>query len=368
MSGWPKHGDCWSPDEANRLDAVERACEPWREARARHHFRVALAPGARESLARWHAARGGRLRHGWRELARVCRAPGGGRVRATCRDCHGETWVPARCGQARWWCRRCSYRRGKRLERRIREGIAGALARERRRWRERGGSPSDAPRVTLLTLTLDHEGTLSERRRVLVRAWARLRAWMRAVLGYAPPYWATWEITEGSDGRGHPHLHVVLLLGWLDYASLHREWRRATDGRGRMVDVQRRRGRATDGHAAARYVAKYVTKSGEIALSLPVELAAQWIGATYGQRLVHVGVGCWQPEPAAECYCDWCGTDRLDWSYDPAPASDGEPGGRAPPPWVRPADKWDLRSALDVARELCHGGPRGLEHAGTTRE
>ncbi len=346
--GFPAAGDAWDPEQADALDALEAQCEGWRLERAEAHERTAdVARRARDTTrAQWHEWRARRLRRGWRERARVCRAAGADEARVWCDRCGATARRPLPCGHARWWCRRCAYREGRRLRDRLQRSIRAALARERARWRREGSRRGRRPDVALVTLTVRHSGDLARDRERIAQGWRRMRAWLHRRVG-APPYWGVWECAEGSDGRGHVHLHVVTLWPYLPYAEVRAEWERATDGHGRVLDVQRSTYRLRDGqrrrwteHRAARYVAKYVTKSGEWALSVDHTLAARWIGATYGRRLVTASRGAWvtlpDPEPACHCCRD---TEHLRWSVAGG-ASDGQTErAQGPPGWLAPEDR-----------------------------
>lgn len=167
-------------------------------------------------------------------------------------------------------------------------------------------------RLALLTFTVPHSGDLEADRERLRRAWKRLRAWLGASIAWrAPRFVLVIEVTQGEDGKGHVHAHVVTWIPFVDYDALHEAWARAIGWTGAPVQAHARDGSPrvnADGtpklvpscarpdvqHAsvrgAAQYVAKYVAKS---AADLPPDLAARWWEASYGKRIVSTSDRFW---------------------------------------------------------------------------
>lgn len=183
-------------------------------------------------------------------------------------------------------------------------GLRDAYERERERW-ARNGARGLRPRFYLLTLTLAHSGSIVADRARLGAAWRRLyqhanaRAWWSTYAG-------AYEVTPGTDGLGHVHMHVVLLSSWVPYRELHDAWRSALRLRADEPHVLDIRQRLEDGRSvadvdAASYVSKYVTKGVQ-----PGEFTGQKAGellvAFRGKRKVTTSSGFWRPTTR----CDTC--------------------------------------------------------------
>lgn len=214
-------------------------------------------------------------------------------TRARLGEC-GERCAVIQCGcrrvvaevgcRQRWLCERCRLRHARRMRRR--------LHRSCRIWEKTARGRS----WRLMTFTPpEHSGDIALDHRRIGRAWRKWQQWLARQVGKFP-YALVWEVTEGNDGRGHVHAHVVALLPFFDYRAALDRWR-AEIGR---ADAQWDCQKATKGPGgAAEYVAKYVSKGSNPGVFTP-ELAARTCAAFYGKRLVTASHGFWF-KPPPEC-------------------------------------------------------------------
>ncbi len=130
-------------------------------------------------------------------------------------------------------------------------------------------------------------------------AHEKLRKWLWRRIGRYP-YFASWEVTRGSDGRGHPHIHIIAWWPFVDYKDMIAEFKLATYGRG-SVYFEEIEGGADD---VAKYVAKYATKgfSPDNQGAFPAELAAQVADTFYQRRMYSASRGFW----VRDCGCEKC--------------------------------------------------------------
>ena len=84
-----------------------------------------------------------------------------------------------------------------------------------------------------------------------------------------------------SRAEWHPHLHILAQTEYLDWRGLHADWNSIT-GETSQLDCQLLR---SPDHAAA-YIAKYITKTPDIALANDTLHAAEWYHALKGRRLL----------------------------------------------------------------------------------
>lgn len=155
-------------------------------------------------------------------------------------------------------------------------------------WRARGSPKGGQPRAVLLTLTVAHSGDVGRDRADLGRGWKRFYDHLRAAVGGAFPFLLTWEVTEGADGLGHVHAHVVMLAPFFDWSEAASAWRRACP-RSTHVNM-----RSTNAKAAAIYVSKYVTKGVQVG-EMRGALAGHVLASTYGKRKVTTSRHFWRP-------------------------------------------------------------------------
>ena len=207
--------------------------------------------------------------------------------------------VRDRCGDCRRvWSARTYVRTAKALEARGGE--------ERRRWKRNGMRRGARPMLVLLTLTLADSGDLAGDETKLKDAWHDWRCWLRRRLGRTWPYELRVEVTPGTHGRGHVHLHAVAFLPFVSFADARDAWMRAVARKGGMStqwDARTKRTTAQGLRSAARYLAQYAAKGLDIR-HLPA-LAVSWRQAHYGRRTTTASRGWFVPAPPLPC--DECG-------------------------------------------------------------
>lgn len=109
------------------------------------------------------------------------------------------------------------------------------------------------------------------------RALRKTDAWKRHVRGGI----ATIEVTlNRSTGRWHPHLHVLIDGIYWDQKSIAATWQSVT-GDSCVVDIRAVRGRGN----AAKYVAKYAAKPGDIA-TWPTANINEYAAAIHRRRML----------------------------------------------------------------------------------
>lgn len=325
------------------------------------------APAGGESLrayrtdpwvSRWHAARAEGARGLFRAVA-VCGDKDKGHfVKLTCRGCSAPSAIQIGCGST-WFCPGCRRRRATAFALDLQRKILGITTAASRagltgRWRrhQEGGRFG----ARLISLTLPHVGGVAERIEVLGRTWARfwrllsdhLRpklaehrsgVWIddkpkgqsfngeqrEASLWDLVQYLKVQEWTPGSDGQGHPHLHVWLFSPYIDRDEVVEPlWRRAyEDVTGRtvervVVDVRAAYGEAND---VAAELTKYLVKDWEIdhggSKQVADEVFAQAFAALDGRRLRQTSSGLAQFAVAVVKACPDCGhcSERGHWAH-----------------------------------------------------
>lgn len=279
---------------------------------ARH--RHIAAEASTTTLRAWHRQRANGLLRRRADRVSAC----GTRTFALRCGCDDLRRVRSRCG-TRVVCPTCTEAYARATARRVRLSVQAHLDEQIARWRSRGALPGHAPRVYLVTLTLPHEAEEGRAERLLDLAWRRLRRhagrghWSRSCL-------AVREWTPGRDGRGHPHLHVVVVATWLDYHHVRTTWRRAAlevgagEPRGRGgVDITSRQGEKAAKNAA-RYVAKYLTDSPSLCSVRDWARLTSWLA---GRRLLLASRGWWRAEPPRCPCCEqrfaWCSSVEAAW-------------------------------------------------------
>lgn len=139
-------------------------------------------------------------------------------------------------------------------------------------------STFDAPKLLTLTLKACSDPLRDQLDR-LTRSFAALRR---------RPLWKdhchagafTIELTfNPRTGLWHPHLHAVLDSDFLKQADLADAWQEIT-GDSRIVDIRAAHSRAQ----VAKYICKYVTKSGD-ASAFRRHALGEWASALHGKRL-----------------------------------------------------------------------------------
>lgn len=258
------------------------------------------------------------------------------KVRCAC----GPRDVPVSCG-VRLLCPACKRKTYKRLRAKLVRALAARVEASERAW-IRDGRPRGRRRApTLLTLTTRHSGDVAADRETITRAWVRLRAWAHKRIGKFD-YAMVWEVTQGEDGAGHVHAHVAALWPWIDFADVHDEWVRATDGRSSNIDIRTTRARtgAKSAQQAARYLSKYASKGVQLGDFAPI-LAAGVLDALWQRRIASTSRGFWLPREACcrACRSRWVIVQR------PEAAPRAAPIWRAQRLWryvgTRPDDVWE---------------------------
>jgi hypothetical protein len=193
-------------------------------------------------------------------------------------------------GCRQWWvCRRCRAARLRPMLPRLTESIVARLEEK-----QRGGWRAA---VRLLTLTIRTSGDPVRDRAVLGEAWRAFYKSMHRWIG-RHHYAGVYEVTPGSTGRGHVHMHVAVVWPrWVDYGRVRSLWLAAARGESERIDISTRGG---DAKAAAGYLAKYLSKGSE---RLQPELAGKVVAAFYGVRAITASRGWWVPR----CGCSRCG-------------------------------------------------------------
>ena len=125
-----------------------------------------------------------------------------------------------------WWlCFDCRAKRAPMLGRDIRKGLDAALTAELQSWGAAGGRGM-RPQIVLLTLTQRHSGDVVADQAALADGWRKLYKRMHEDHG-AFPYVGVWEVTKGSDGLGHLHMHVAVVWRYRDWSRVREQWLRA---------------------------------------------------------------------------------------------------------------------------------------------
>lgn len=304
-----------------RLAQIDAHLVEWRASLEASLLARARGAELRGDCPDWWQKRGEALETGWGSRAESC-----GEVRTlvlTCLGCGQMRERPAPCA-LRHWCRECAELRRKREYARLVPALTRRTQEERTRWYRAGRGFRGAPQLRLLTLTARTGADVVETRAAIAKAWPLWRRWLWDRIGYAPPFAATWEVTDGPSGA-HPHLHVCIVLPFVSVTAMASAWVHATRGAAEVQGLDLQTVKAKE---AARYVAAYVTAS-TLDEELSTETAAAWVRATYARRLVTTSWAFWIVTPArVRCDCGSC--DPL--SVQLQPKYDGSNTPRGPPP------------------------------------
>ena len=263
-------GAQWEIDAAEWWER-DRELTGWRaELRERHERRATAAAGRGDGVgATWHRQRADALSRCW--TARVEGCDREREVWGWCAGCGQVHTRPVGCGQTHW-CEGCARRRARQVRRRIIVGLADAARAERGRGRRRA-------RPVMLTLTVRHSGSPADDRAVIVRGWARLRAWLAARGTPLRAYAGAWEVAD-RGGAAHVHLHVVALAPWVPVRELAAEWVRATDG---AAEAQGLDLSPCSIERGATYAAKYAAKGAD-PRRISRETWLAWVQLSRGKR------------------------------------------------------------------------------------
>ena len=304
---------------ANSAISLPRFDEAWAKltaVRREHHERQAHAAPEGSTLAAWHAGRARGLARLWSRALGLC-GSSSSRLRCSCPVAPGaRRIVPRGCGR-RLACPGCGDDYRRRTYQRVKRSVEWWLARLQGEWASRGGSGAGrrAPTVYMVTLTAPHDDDdPAARARRLDEAWRHVSRG-RVEGHWTRPCLAVWEWTRGADGRGHPHLHVIVPAHYVDYALVHGEWRDACLAAGYSVGgrlhVSRPPSRRAAAASAARYASKYVSSADKLVMR--ADDWAQLAALMRGRRTLRASVGSrarglpgfWQAWERARCKC--CG-------------------------------------------------------------
>lgn len=275
-------------DELQRLDIRART--------QRRNARQAKTPTERVALLRsaeWAEHRAQAMALPRAELVATC----GKRWRSVRCDC-GMREVPVGCDQVQL-CMTCRKTHWRRWRRRITRAMSSHVRAARAEWSQhrRGKLPG----VYLITLTVEHSGSIVSDRERLGVAWRDLTK-ISTARGWWGAYAMTYEITPGQDGKGHVHMHVAAVSSWIPYEDLHEAWRRVSGAR--VLDVSAPR--SGQSGSAADYLAKYVTKGVDPAV-FTGQKAGELLVAMRGKRKVTTSRYFWRPSRDRERTCRACG-------------------------------------------------------------
>src|SRR5262249_40933305 len=212
-----------------------------------------------------------------------------------CSDCgEGLKHIPERCGIVDR-CDKCAKRFYSRVRKRALRAFGHA-------WNRRKKS---SKYVILITLTVRHSGDVRADRRAIQAEWPRFRAWLHHRAG-APPYFFAWECTNGEDGKGHVHAHIVTIWPWVDWDDAISEWKNLTRGRG-SIHFSTKNPKSKRHYSvqdAAHYCAKYATK-GSSRLMAPI--GAAWHASSWSTRRYTTSLRFLEPlrHKTACCGASW---------------------------------------------------------------
>jgi hypothetical protein len=154
-----------------------------------------------------------------------------------------------------------------------------------------------------MTLTTRHTGDLVADQAELSDGWRKLYKRMHEDHG-ACPYVGVWEVTPGTDGLGHVHMHIALVWSYRDWGRIRDQWIAACPSSQRVTFIAKRKdGRASSPGSVSKYLGKYLAKGADLRAFTPY-LRAEVSAAFYNQRSVHASVHFWRR--VVKC-CAKCG-------------------------------------------------------------
>lgn len=204
--------------------------------------------------------------------------------------CPGKRLLWRGCRQ--WWvCRACRARRLNPLRERLTDSLGLHI--------ERAITGGNRVGVRMLTFSLRTSGDVPRDRAQLGEAWRTfyqaLHRWMGRFV-----YAGVYEVTPGTTGLGHVHMHVVVVWPrWVNYARVAKLWRDASKGNSTRISIV---GGSNNGRRAASYLAKYVSKGVDTS-AMSEELVGGILAAFYNQRQFTTSTKFWSPKPV----CNACG-------------------------------------------------------------
>lgn len=201
--------------------------------------------------------------------------------------------VPARKTCRQWWlCGDCRAKRSPSLTHDIRKGLAFALDNEVKEW-GKNGARGQEPQIFLLTLTQKHSGDLSADQCAIADGWRALYKRLNEDNGKFP-YVGVWEVTKGTDGKGHVHMHVAVVWRYRDWSRIRAQWLSACPT-SMYLDIKKRRkdGKDSSPSSVAKYLGKYLSKGADVGSFTPV-LRAEVSAAFYNKHSVMTSKGFWR--------------------------------------------------------------------------
>lgn len=212
---------------------LERATTGFRSQCAlRHRGRARLAEDrGQASAAHWHRTRAAGQQRRFEAVAEC----GQRELVVQCQDCgHSARRLEARCGHYRL-CVACRAQRANNY--RTKFGPARSRALRQTTDLRRSGAPGGEWGERFITLTLPHSGDVRRDLRTLPIAWRRVRASLWAFfkdehhfdseLLKRIAYMRVTEVTPGTDGDGHAHLHVYMLSPYIPHELVRHLWGKA---------------------------------------------------------------------------------------------------------------------------------------------
>ena len=189
-----------------------------------------------------------------------------------------------------WWlCGPCRARRSPQLGADIRKGLEVALAEETAAWGRNGGRGM-APQIRLITLTAAHTGNLMHDQSVISDGWRKLYKRMHEDYGEKFPYVGVWEVTPGTDGKGHVHMHLAVVWRYRDWGRIREQWERACPT-SKYLDIKERKDKKPSSPSSVgKYLGKYLSKGADVN-GFDEVLRAEVSAAFYNQRSVISSVG-----------------------------------------------------------------------------
>jgi len=229
------------------------------------------------------------------------------KVRCGC----GVIEVPVGCDVTQL-CASCSKAHWRRWNRRISRAMDSHLRAKLAQWyRDRQGY---RPGIYLVTFTMPHSGDIASDRKTMGEAWRALTKDAHAGAWWST-YALTWEVTPGTAGDGHVHMHLAAISSWIPYDELREAWQRHMPGAiqpdvSSPIDQKRKAkqlGRRYDpAESAAYYIAKYVTK-GVNPREFTGQKAGELLVAFRGRRKVSTSEAFYVPLRDRQRVCKGCG-------------------------------------------------------------
>lgn len=205
-----------------------------------------------------------------------------------CCDCGRTLTIPIQCGDR--FCYICSRRRSARIRARLEDLYRHVQQRKSYTFK-------------FLTLTIPSGPDLHHQFKLIVKSFRRLRQrkfWHNRVDGGGYVI----EVTVGSHGLWHVHIHAIVYSAYLPVRVLSGQWSSCSPGK--IVHIT-----MISGPQVARYISKYVSKS--LALDQRTQLASDVLK---GSRLFQP-FGSFQSaiqETRREAHqCEHCGGSQWTW-------------------------------------------------------